>query len=252
MTIVIFYHLSGYKCFKYYYKQCVLGELKSYFPGAVSYSRFIYLKKRVSLPLYCFIQCCCLGKLTGIGYIDSTKLPVCDNRRIHNHKVFDGLAKRGKTSMGWFYGLKLHLLINDAGELLGITFSAGNVSDNNKEIVHQLCSYMEEGTLYADAGYVSQNLFETLFEQGIRLFTKIRKNMKNKLLELQDKYYLKKRSLVETVIDLLKHICDLWHTRHRSVDNAFNNALAALAAYNFFDHKPAIKQWNWKKKIELI
>lgn len=250
MTIVIFYHFSGYKCFKYYYQRCILGTLKAYFPGAVSYSRFTYLKKQVNPALFCFIYCCGLGKVTGVGYIDSTKLSVCDNHRIHSHKVFKHLAKRGKTSTGWFYGLKLHLLVNQYGELLGFTFSSGNVTDNNPQVVQQLCTYMNWGKIFADAGYVSQKLFELLYEQGISLFAKIRRNMKNKLMSLQDKYYLKKRSLVETVIDLLKSICDLWHTRHRSIDNAFNNMLAALAAYSFFDHKPRIRT-NSNKMVLL-
>lgn len=250
MAICIYYHLSGYKCFKYYYKNCVLEELKSYFPQAVSYNRFIEIKKRVSMALFCFIHCRCLGEVTGVGYIDSTKLEVCDNHRIHSHKVFADLAKRGKTSTGWFYGLKLHLLINESGELLGLAFSSGNVSDNNPEVVSQLCSYMDWGKIFGDAGYISQKLFEILYQQGITLFTKIRKNMKNKLMTMQDKIYLKKRSLVETVIDLLKNICDLWHTRHRSVDNAFNNMLSALAAYSFFDHKPQIRHYG--KKLVLL
>lgn len=250
MAITIYYHFSGYKCFKYYYQECILGELKSYFPAALSYNRFVEIKKRVNLALFCFIYCCGLGNKTGVGYIDSTKLAVCDNHRIHSHRVFKDLAKRGKTSTGWFYGLKLHLLINEQGELLGFAFSSGNVSDNNPEIVSYLCTYMSWGKIFGDAGYVSQKLFEALYQQGITLLTKIRKNMKNKLMNFQDKLYLKKRSLVETVIDLLKSICDLWHTRHRSIDNAFNNMLSALAAYSFFDHKPMIRSSH--KKVALL
>lgn len=165
--------------------------------------------------------------MTTIGYI-----PI---------KYLRDLAKRGKTSTGWFYGLKLHLLVNEQGELLGFAFSSGNISDNNPEVVSHLCTYMNWGKVFGDAGYISQKLFDMLYLQGITLFTKIRKNMKNKLMAMQDKFYLKKRSLVETVIDLLKNICDLWHTRHRSIDNAFNNVLSALAAYSFFDHKPMIR-----------
>ncbi len=182
--------------------------------------------------------------------MDSTKLPVCDNHRIHSHRVFKVLAKRGKTSTGWFYGLKLHLLINERGELLGFAFSSGNVSDNNPAVVSHLCAYMDWGKVFGDAGYVSQALFETLYRQGILLLTKIRKNMKNRLMTIPDKYMLKKRSLVETVIDLLKSICDIWHTRHRSIDNAFNNMISALAAYSFFDQKPQIRHYG--KKIVLL
>lgn len=113
--------------------------------------------------------------------------------------------------MGWFYGLKLHVIINDKGASISFCFSAGNVSDTNKEIVGYLCRYLQKGVkVFGDAGYVSQHLFDMLYKQGITLITKIRKNMKNKLLTLKDKWLLKKRTLVETAIDLWKHIGDLW------------------------------------------
>ena len=251
MAIVIYYHLSGYKCFKYYYQECILKEGLSYFPKAVSYNRFIEIKKTVNIPLYmfCFLQC--RGDLTGRYYVDSTKLPVCDNRRIHSHKVFKSIAKRGKTSTGWFYGMKLHLLINEKGALMSFCFSSGNVSDNNHKI-NQFLFEKLQGEAYGDAGYISKELFELLYEQGLLLFTKIRRNMKNKFISLEQKYYLKKRSLVETVIDFLKYICDLWHTRHRSIDNCFNNMLGALAAYSFFDQLPTITPYNNKRIIELF
>ncbi|MFV0605210.1 MAG: IS982 family transposase [Niabella sp.] len=242
MSLVIFYHLSGFKCFKYFYCQGILGHWKSYFPEAVSYNRFIELKKHVNMALYFFIHWQGLGKQTGSGYIDSTKLAVCDNHRIHSHKVFRNIAARGKTSTGWFYGLKLHLVINDLEELMAVSFTAGNVSDNNEAVVQQLCNNLEAGTtVYGDAGYISQKLFENLLEQGVKLITKIRRNMKNKLLSVKEKFMLKRRALVETVIDLLKDIQDLWHTRHRSIDNGFNNMLACLAAYNFRESKPTFK-----------
>jgi len=194
------------------------------------------------MALFFFIHYQGLGKQTGTYYVDSTKMAVCDNHRIHSHKVFKTVAARGKTSTGWFYGLKLHLVINEQGELMGICFSSGGVTDNNLSVMEHLCALLEpKGTIYGDAGYVSQNLFEMLWEQGLQLITKIRKNMKNKVLKMKDKLLLKKRSLIETVIDLLKNILDLWHTRHRSIANGANNALACLAAYNFLDQKPTIK-----------
>jgi hypothetical protein len=224
--------------------------MRGYFPKAVSYNRFIEVKKRVNMLLYLFVNLSCMGKISPNGYLDSTKLPVCDNHRIHSHKVFKDLASRGKTSTGWFYGLKLHILINTEGELMGFALSSGSVSDNNPDVVSQVCMHMQGGRLYGDAGYVSQRLFERLYAQGILLFTKIRKNMKNKLMAKSDKFFLKRRSLVETTIDLMKNILDLWHTRHRSIDNAFNNLLANLAAYTFMDHKPTIK--GVKQKMVLI
>jgi IS5 family transposase len=243
MTIVIFYHVSGFKCFKYYYEQGMLKTWKSYFPDAVSYNRFIEVKKRSEYGLVLLHSLPWTGYSTGNYFIDSTKMPVCDNHRIHSHKVFRDVAARGKTSTGWFYGLKLHLIINEQGELMSVCFTGGNVSDNNGAVVQRLCQALDQGAkIFADAGYVSQKLFEALYEQGWQLITKIRRNMKNKLLLLKDKFMLKRRSLIETVINLLKCWLDLWHTRHRSVDNAFNNMLACLAAYSFLDKKPCIKQ----------
>lgn len=253
MAIVIFYHVAGFKCFKYYYQQGILKTWKSYFPQAVSYNRFIELKKEVNMALFFFIHYQGLGKQTGIYYVDSTKLMVCDNHRIHNHKVFKKIAQRGKTSTGWFYGLKLHLIINELGELMSICFTSGNISDNNMSVMKHLCKNLSlQGKMFGDAGYVSQKLFEMLYEQGLQLFTKIRRNMKNKLIATADKWLLKKRSIVETVIDLLKNWLDLWHTRHRSIDNGFNNMLACLAAYNFLDQKPSIKQTKRSVMLNLI
>ena len=252
MSIVIYYHFSGYKCFKYYYIECILKEGKSYFPDSVSYNRFIEIKKFVNIPLYMFaILQCSLSKPTGRYFIDSTKLPACDNRRIHSHRVLKNVSRRGKTSTGWFYGMKLHLVINEKGEINSFCFTAGNVADNNPVVVGNLCENLK-GQAYGDAGYISQKLFDLLYENGLALLTKIRRNMKNKLVSMEQKYYLKKRSLVETVIDILKAICDLSHTRHRSVDNCFNNMISAVVAYQFFDHKPSIKAWNNEKSIELF
>jgi hypothetical protein len=227
-----------------------LKHWKKDFPDAVSYNRFVELKKEVNMVLYFFIYYFGLGKQTGTYFVDSTKLEVCDNHRIHSHKVFKEIAARGKTSTGWFYGLKLHLVINEQGELMGISFSPGNVSDNNESIVGQLCRNLEAGgKIFGDAGYVSQKLFELLWEQGLQLITKIRKNMKNKILGLKEKFLLKRRSIIETVIGLLKDHQDLWHTRHRSIDNGFNNMPACLAAYNFRETKPTIKD---KKRDFLL
>jgi Transposase DDE domain len=250
MAIVIFYHLAGFKCFKYYYQHGILGKWKGYFPQAVSYNRFIELKKEVNLALYFFIYYSTSGSQTGTYFIDSTKLAVCDNHRIHSHKLFKNIAARGKTSTGWFYGLKLHLVVSDKGDLMSMCFSAGNVSDNNHHVVQHLCGPLKDGgKIFGDAGYISKELFEILYKQGIALFTKIRRNMKNKLMHLQDKLLLKKRSLVETIIDLLKNWMDLWHTRHRSIDNAFNNILSCLAAYQFLDKKPCLKD---KKRATIL
>lgn len=232
MTIEILYHLSGHKCFKYYYQNLVLPSLISHFPNLVSYNRFVELKPRINLYLFAFINLCLLGAKTGVSYIDSTKLVVCHNLRIHSNKVFKGIAKRGKTSTGWFYGLKLHLIVNHVGEIISFWLTPGNVSDNNKDVVLKMCRGLF-GKLFGDKGYISSKLFEELFGQGLQLFTTLKKNMKNRL-------FVMKRGIVESVIELLKSACDIDHSRHRSPVNAIVNIWGAIAAYCFFERKPSI------------
>ena len=164
---------------------------------------------------------------------------VCDSHRISSHKVFSGLAQRGKSSMGWFYGFKLHLIINDMGEILSVCLTSGNVDDRNWEVIARLTKEIY-GKLFADRGYVSQKLFEKLFEQNIQLVTRLRNNMKNKLMDFSERLLLRKRAVIEPVNDFLKNICQIEHSRHRSVDNFFVNLLAAPVAYSFIPKKPSL------------
>jgi len=171
--------------------------------------------------------------VTGISFIDSTPIKVCHCRRIHSHKVFEGVAKHGKNSTGWFYGFKLHLVINEMGEVLSFYLSPGNVDD-------RLCRDLW-GKLFGDRGYISKELFELLYLQGIRLITRLKKNMKNVLIDIGDKLLLRKRAVIESVNGFLKNICQVEHTRHRSLVNFMVNLLAALAAYSFLPRKPSIR-----------
>ena len=240
LCIEIFYHLQGSKCFKYYYKYFVEVQLKSYFPGLVSYNRFVQLKPRLFLYLFVFIMAYRLGRQTGKYFVDSGKLVVCHNLRIHSHKVFDGLAKRGKTSTGWFFGLKLHLVINQFGEIVSFIITPGNVADNNLNLGLKLCKKLC-GKIFGDKGYISNKLTQELAGQGLHLITKVKRNMKNKLVCLSDSRLLDKRGVIESVIDILKNICNIEHSRHRSPANAFVSILASLAAYSSLDHKPSIR-----------
>lgn len=236
MTIVIHFHQSHYRDFKSYYCEHVLTHLRGEFPRAVSYQRFVELMPRVLLPLLVYVQHCA-GRCTGISFVDSTPLPVCHNRRIARHKVFDGLAARGKTSMGWFYGFKLHLVVNDRGELLVFRLTPANVDD--RQPVPRMARALF-GKLFGDKGYLSQALFTALFEQGIELITHVRKNMKNRLMPLTDKLLLRKRSIIETINDQLKNISQIEHTRHRSVPNFLVNLMAGLIAYCHQPKKPSL------------
>jgi IS5 family transposase len=177
------------------------------------------------------------GEQTGVYFADATKLAVCHNRRIHRHKVFDGLAARGKTSMGWFYGLKLHFVINHKGQILALKITPGNTADST--VLNEITPHLS-GKLYADKGYIGRELFNKLWQRGLHLITGIRRNMRNHLMPLADKLMLRKRFVIETVLDTLKSEMGLEHSRHRSVMNAMVHILSCLVAYAFRPNKPSI------------
>jgi len=218
----------------------VSKHLRGEFPDLVSYHRFVELQGKVFVPLILFLKLVCFGKCTGITYVDGTKTGVCHNKRISSHKVFKGWAERGKSSMGWFYGFKLHLVCNEKGELLNFCLTRGNVDDRDLGVFSVIGKDLF-GKLYGDEGYISSSLFELLFNDGRHLVTGIKKNMKNKPMSFRDKVLLRKRSVIKTINDELKNICYIEHSRHRSPANFIINLLSALAAYSFFPKKPGIK-----------
>ena len=236
MTIIILFHCSNYRTFKKFYTGFLTEYHGNAFPDLVSYNRFIELKASALIPL-CHYLNLKKGKATGISFVDSTSIKVCNNRRIPSHKVFKTLAKRGKNSMGWFYGFKLHLIINDQGELLAFKLTPGNV-DDRKPVPEMATDIF--GKLFGDKGYISQPLFDQLLKNGVQLITKIRKNMKNILMPVVDKILLRKRALIETVNDQLKNISQIEHTRHRSVFNFMVNIVAGLIAYTWQPKKPSL------------
>jgi hypothetical protein len=239
IVILIYFHSGGFRCFKHYYLHYICKHCKKMFPNTVSYNRFVELEKEVLLQLTVFIKQVLLGECTGISFVDSTPLRVCRNQRIHIHKTFDGLASRGKCSLGWFFGFKLHLIINDKGEILNFVFTTGGVDDREPLKEGALLKNIK-GKLFGDKGYIGKTLFESLFVDGIQLVTKVKNNMKNSLMSVADKICLRKRALIETVNDELKNIAQIEHSRHRSFNNFIANALSAIAAYCFFEKKPAI------------
>ena len=236
MTIVIAFHGSGFRTFKEFYTLQVLPYWNKAFPNLVSYTRFVEL-----IPWCLMLLCCFLhtrrGEMTGISFIDSTPIEVCHANRSKSHRVFEGLVGWDKNAMGWHYGFKLHLIINDKGELLAFKLTQGN-TDDRKPVPDMVDGLM--GKLFGDRGYISQDLFEQLYEQKLQLITHRKKNMKPKLMRLQDKILLRKRSLIETVNDQLKNICQIQHSRHRSVWNFLVNLLAGLTAYTFLPKKPSL------------
>ena len=241
LTILIVFHGGQVRNFKHFYIHYVSCHLKDCFPNVVSYNRFIELSHRCAVPFMLFLHHCCKGECTGISFIDSTVLRVCHNKRIKRNKVFKGIAKVGKSTMGWFFGFKLHLIINDKGEILSFYLSQGNTSDNNAKIITKMTKEIF-GKVFGDKGYINKALADLLFDDGIQLITAVRRNMKQKALSNEEKLLLRKRSVIETVNDELKNICQVEHTRHRSIAGFILNIMSTIAAYSFFPKKPSIKK----------
>ena len=240
ITIMILFQLSGFRTFKHFYIYYVQKHMQNEFPQTTSYNCFTELMQSNLMALTMFAKTCSLGSCTGISFVDSTPIKVCGNKRIKRNKVFKDLATTGKSTMGWFYGFKLHIIINDKGEILSFCVTQANVDDReplkNENFLKQIF-----GKLFGDKGYISQKLQQLLFVDGIQLITSIRNNMKNSLMTMSDKILLRKRSVIETVNDELKNICQIEHSRHRSVANFMTNLVAGIVAYHFFPKKPSLK-----------
>lgn len=189
-----------------------------------------------------------LSVTRGIAFIDSVPIRVCHNHRIYSHKVFQDTARRGKSSVDWFYGFKLHLVINDQGDLLALRLTPGHMDDRTP--VPGLAEDLW-GKLFGDRGYLSQSLFEQLWGEGVQWVTKRKRKMKNKRMPPVDKLLLRERALIESVGEQLKHVCQLEHTRHCSDTNGFVNRLSALVAYTWQERCPSL-HLNHEKRILLL
>ena len=216
MTILLYFHFGTFRNFKHYYLFFIKGTMKSYFPKAVSYNRFVELESRVFFQLMFFLNLGAFGRCTGITFVDSTMIPVCHNLRRYANKVFKGIATDGKGTMGWCHGFKLHLACNDRGEIIAFVLTGANVSDKDPNVFKVLAKRLY-GKLFADKGYISQKLF-------------------------YDRMMLRKRYIIETINDMLKNTAQIVHLRHRSVNNFVMNLISALGAYCFFDNKPKALQ----------
>jgi len=237
ITIVVYFHKMGYRTFKWFYLRYVVKHMTSEFPALPSYTRFIELMSEVLIPLAAFMQRRChSGK--GVAFVDATPLRVCQNLRIPRHKTFKEVAGRSKSSTGWFYGFKLHLVVDDKGEILSFMITRGNVDDRTP-VPTLVKNYL--GKLFGDKGYVSKKLTELLSQDNVELITTLRKNMKPRLLNLLDKLLLRKRSIIETINDQLKNISQIEHSRHRSLTNCMINVVAGLVAYSYQKKKPSLR-----------
>ena len=250
MTILIGFQIIGGQNFKEYYKDTVLQFHRREFPSLLSYNRFIEVSSIAILPMMMFLKFRMDMSLNTMVYvIDSTPLRVCINLRIPSHRVFKNLAGRGKTSTGWFFGFKLHLVINHLGELMAVNITTGNTDDRKplKELVKHL-----KGKLFGDKGYISAKLAKELISQGLELITTLKKNMKKKDIPFADRILLRKRAVIESVNDMLKNFFQIEHSRHRSVSGFVTCVFTALISYTFYPRKPEMRGIDLNKAIAVI
>ncbi len=238
MTIILLYQQSPCKNFKTFYLHYLTLLYKSEFPKLLSYTRFVALKPKVFWHLAMLLQWLCgQSENTGISYIDTTSVAVCHAKRISKNKVFANIAELSKSTYGWFFGFKLHLVINDKGEIQPLTLTKGNVDD--RKPVPNLTKKLT-GLLFGDKGYIKKELFQELFNRGLKLVTKVKKGMKNTLISLNEKILLRKRSIIETVFGYLKNILEIEHTRHRSPVNFLVHIFSTLISYSVKSKKTSI------------
>ena len=250
MTVLIHFHQSHYRSFKACYTEYVPMHRWAEFPALVSYNRFVELTPSVLVPLPAYRQQR-PGNCTGLSFVDATAIKVCHNKRIPRHQVFAGIAARGKTSMGWFYGFKLHRSVNDRGEILACQLTPGLIPgnvDDRKPVPNLAKTWF--GKLCGDKGYISQPLFDQLRAPGLELITPRRKNMKQRTLPLEDQLRLRQRSIIETINDQLKNISQIEPTRHRSVSNFLVNLLCGLIAYCHQPKKPSLHRSD--QQLQLL
>lgn len=242
LILILFPH-SEYKCFKWFYINNIMGQYRSYFKEVPSYNRFVeYMPKGLLVlsRLLGYLMYYYKKQSEGINFIDSTRVPVCHNKRTNSHKVFESFAEIGKSTMGWFLGFKLHMIIDTKGNILSVNLTKGNTDD--RVPVMKLIQGLS-GKLFGDKGYIKKELAQELQDLGITLITTLKKNMKARFMPINifDLIMSKKRVLIESVFNILKNKLQLCHTRHRSIKNFCVHILSVLVGYQLSPNKPSIE-----------
>lgn len=234
ITIILLFYRSNMLNFKVFYKHLELHHKRD-FTKMPTYERFCAIKQK-AIPMLMWLFKCILSQGQSEAYIDATALRVSHNKRMNSHKVFKGIAAVGKSTMGWFYGFKLHLVIDLQGNIINARLTKGNCDDRSpvEDLIQEF-----QGVIYGDKGYISQDLFSRLWKKGVKLVTGVKANMKNKFMILKEKILLRKRSLIESVFSVLKRN-GLEHSLHRSVHGFILHILGSLISYQLNRKKPEI------------
>jgi hypothetical protein len=225
MTILLCFHLGDFKSFKSYYKFLIKYH-KAEFPNMVSYTRVVELKKSCAIPLLVLFEVIS-ASCDGESYVDSTHLPICHIKREYIHKVFRGVARKSKSTMGWFFGFKLHMIVNRVGH--PISFSLTHANCDDRKAPDGLFSKIF-GKLFGDRGYIGKPFFDRMKETMVHIVTALRHNMKPQIMTEDDSKKLNKRNIIESSFNLLKNNLNMQHTRHRSPQNFSINIISSVCA----------------------
>lgn len=228
ITVAVIFSITGQNTFYGFYR---VFRLCNFFQ-LPEYSRLLRNIKTVSYETHIIVRM--LMQLNRFYHreqlmlIDSAPLPVCRNKRIFGYKVTK-LADRGMSSMGWFFGFKLHVVAQEDGILLNFMVTPGNVSDKNHELVLKMFEGLR-GMAVGDKGYLSLPLAKKLQQQGVGLFTGFYQNTKRMVMGDYHKK-LKLRQMVETAIGGIKFRKNCASSLPRSVDGYFWRYVSAIFAY---------------------
>lgn len=228
LTITVYFHSSGFKTFKHYYKFLERYHMKE-FPTLISYNRFVEIKNNYAFELFVLSQLI-LADCDGLSYIDSTHLSVCHIKREYIHATFDGIASKSKSTMGWYFGFKLHMITNQYGHPISYELTRASVDD--RQAPDRLFDKIF-GELYGDKGYLGKPFIERMSEKSIKIITALKKNMKPQIMPVGQSEKLNKRSIIESVFNCLKNHLNMQHTRHRNPKNYVINLIGAITAYCF-------------------
>ena len=199
----IFRFATGVKDVKHYHRK-LLSSYSKELGRIPNYGNFNALMNQATPYVIFLLQWICYCHQSaggGLYFMDSTPMKVCENKRIFDHKVCEDMAQRGKSSMGWFFGFKLHVVCDSLGRLVSLLITPGNTDD--RKFALKLLKGLR-GLCVADAGYVSKKLMQELYQQGLLLLTDVRNSMKRLMSETQHGL-LKLRQRIEGVFSCLKH-----------------------------------------------
>lgn len=242
ITITVYFQLSGMKTFKDYYEKCVLKEMTSEFPNALSYEQFQAKKQQLTSVMFIISKSFGEEYLNGKYLMDSFHIKACHIRREHNHKTLKDIARKGCGTMGYHYGMKLHVITNFNGEIVNFFITSGNVADNNEHVIKNL-THDISGKIYCDRGYhINQSLKDECAKKNIKIIAKKKKNMKNQYYDSpEDSFYLSRRGIIESVGNILKNKLSLEYGYFRSINGFFVNIFSSIIAYHFNPEKPSIR-----------